>query len=42
MPVCPTLMLIGPVTSSRMRFENDMFSKREPRLPWNLNGQPYT
>jgi hypothetical protein len=36
----PTLMLIGPVTSLRTRFEKDMFSKRVPGLPWNFSGQP--
>src|SRR3972149_3828416 len=38
----PTLMLIGPVTSFRIRFEKDMFSKRDPGLPWSLKGQPNT
>src|SRR3954451_17416092 len=38
----PMLIWIGPVTSSRTMFENDMFSKRDPGLPWNLMGQPYT
>src|SRR5215471_18712545 len=35
-------MLIGPVTSCRTMLENAMRSNREPGLPWNLNGQPYT
>src|SRR5579859_3065553 len=38
----PMLMWIGPVTSSRTRLENDMFSKLDPGVPWNLIGQPYT
>src|SRR4051812_24879876 len=38
----PMLMLIGPVTSLKMRFENEMFSNRDPGLPCILIGQPYT
>src|SRR4051794_38523599 len=38
----PMLMLIGPVTSLNTRFENEMFSNREPGLPCILIGQPYT
>src|SRR5438067_3714464 len=39
-PRGPTLTWMGPVTSCRMRLEKDMFSYREPGLPWNLMGHP--
>src|SRR5215471_10887719 len=38
----PTLIVIGPVTSWRTMLEKTMRSKRDPGVPWNLNGQPYT
>src|SRR5215472_1721847 len=38
----PTLMLIGPVTSLKIRFENERFSKCDPGSPWILIGHPST
>src|SRR5690349_17889100 len=38
----PAPMLIGPVTSSNTRFENDMFSNLDPGSQRILIGQPNT
>src|ERR1700743_2418514 len=38
----PRLIWIGPVTCCRTRLEKEIFSKRDPSLPWNLMGHPKT